>query len=748
MISQNGNGHIPVPEASGELLMEDVLRGVWRRKWLLLLGMMFGVAAGALCWNLWTPTYASAVQLLVVKRIAPDRQAADVTPQLPEFEDYLSAQQALLSSPLIVRKAVQAGELHRLKSLEAVSLETGGDPTGAVIGGLTVTRNSDDRAEHALLTVAYRGPDPEDCKAVVEAVVASYRQYLAESQSSVTVKIQKMFTQWQGEVQDSIARKHQAYRALREATPAAEWTGKDGVNLSQERLTQLEGQKLAQTVRRTELQQQLEALRRAQEAGAGREELTQMVMHWSEQWQFAVEKEALLAERVDAKVHEQLLALRLQEQSLPESYGPAHPKVKAIREQVRLAEQSLFQQVSASTGTQALGSGADLLQADPVKTFLAALQKDLQVADETERTLSDLILQEQARARQINDMNEDMATLLAQIASAEALQQQIAQQLQSLSVFHDSDLYQAQVISPAAIGQHVAPQPLLIFPAAAFLGILAGVGLAYVGEVRDKSFRTPAEIRDRLKLPVIAHTTYCSIPNRRKRQAGQNGRSLASALCTYFAPDSAESEAYRLVRSRLCLGQNGHAKSVIQITSPNRGDGKSTVAANLAVSMAQMGRRVVLVDADLRRPTLHTLFGVSREVGMLSVLAGLAELSEAVQATSVENLNVLPCEPVPSGYTELLSQDRFQKLLDELRNRFDFVLIDSPPVLDTSDACVVAHRADAVLLALRNTTSARPLAEQAVQTLADQEAPLIGVVVNDPARRGRRNHGYATNRQR
>ena len=339
-------------------------------------------------------------------------------------------------------------------------------------------------------------------------------------------------------------------------------------------------------------------------------------------------------------------------------------------------------------------------------------------------------------------MNEDLDTLRREITGAEKLGQQIVQQVQSFGVFHDSDVYQAQIISPAVAGRLVAPLPSLMFPVAAFLGILVGSGLAYSAEAKDQSFRTPAEIRERLRVPVISHTDYCRIPYRRRRQASGNGQTLSSVLGTYFIPDSAAAEAYRHVRSMLCFGGNGRPKSVVQITSPNRGDGATTVAANLAVSFAQAGRRVVVVDADLRRPSLHDVFVVSREVGMMSVLTGLSDLSGAIQSTSVKNLSVLCCESGSVESSELLSSGKFKGLLDELRGRFDFVLVDTPPVLGPSDACTVAHHADVVLLTLQNTKHARPAAEQAVQTLTDQQATLVGVVVNNPVPHGSRNHGY------
>jgi len=741
--SQSDNGS--APDAPSGLLPADLLRGAWRRKSRVLMGLLLGLLAGALCWTLWTPTYESQMQLLVVKKKVPEAQRSDVSPQIPEFEDYLSAQQALLSSPLIVRRAVEEARLHRLDSLEGEA-----DPVAAIIKNLRVTRDSEARSGHALLSLGYRSTVPEDCKAVLEAIVAGYKGYLAETQSGAAGEIGKIFTQWRDEVQKGIGEKREVYQRLRAATPATEWTGKDGVNLSESRLGQLESERLRLTMRRTELQGRLAALTKARQQGATHEELVQMITHWSQAWQNPAEKEATVVQKIDTRLHEQLLALRLQEQSLPASYGPGHPQARAIHEQIQLAEQMLRREASREDPGEAqsapepesgLNPGPVLRPADIVNGYMTALQEDLESATQLQEKLSGLAQKEQAQARRINDLNEDMEALRSEIASAEQLQQQIVQQLQGLTVFHDSDLYHAEVISPASAGLLVAPVPWLVFPVAALFGLFLGGGLAWSAEVNDKSFRNPGEIRSRLGLPVIGHTEYAWMPARSKRKAGRNGREPASTLCTYFVPDSTESEAYRRIRSMVCH-TNGRPKSVIQITSPNRGDGRSTVSANLAVSLAQMGRRVVLVDADFRAPSLHRLFSVPRDKGVASVLAGQSNLADAIRSTSVENLSVLPCEKSSAGATERLSLDSFQRLVCELRKRFDFVLIDTPPVLGTSDASVVAHHADVVLLALRNTRDVRPLAEQAVQTLTDQEAHLLGVVVNNPLRNRSRNRGY------
>src|SRR5260370_32163670 len=142
------------------------------------------------------------------------------------------------------------------------------------------------------------------------------------------------------------------------------------------------------------------------------------------------------------------------------------------------------------------------------------------------------------------------------------------------------------------------------------------------------------------------------------------------------------------------------------------GGGKSTLAANLAISIAQSGRKVVVVDADFRRPRLHTLFGLTAEVGLASVIVGGTELADAVRPSAVEGISVLPCGPRPLNPAELLTSPRFEELLGQLRQRYDFVIIDTPPLLAVTDPCVVAPRVDGVLHTIRISRNGRPATER------------------------------------
>jgi len=181
--------------------------------------------------------------------------------------------------------------------------------------------------------------------------------------------------------------------------------------------------------------------------------------------------------------------------------------------------------------------------------------------------------------------------------------------------------------------------------------------------------------------------------------------------------------------------KEGHR--VIQVTSPIGADGKTTLTANLALSIAQAGMKCIVLDADFRKPKLHKLFGVSNEVGLASVIASGADLEDCIQQCDAPGLSVLPCGSLPPNPAELLMAPRFREVLDVLREAYDYVLIDSPPLLAVTDPGIIAPRVDAVLLVLRVGQNNRASAKRAKEILASLGAKLLGVVVNGMGGRGK-----------
>jgi capsular exopolysaccharide synthesis family protein len=181
---------------------------------------------------------------------------------------------------------------------------------------------------------------------------------------------------------------------------------------------------------------------------------------------------------------------------------------------------------------------------------------------------------------------------------------------------------------------------------------------------------------------------------------------------------------------------------VIAVTSPVPGDGKSTMASNLAIAMAQADQRVLLIDADLRKPTQHLIFNASAEKGLASVLGARLPVSEAIVPSGVPSLDLLPCGPLPANPVELLNNGYFSELLETLKGRYDKILIDSPPVMPVADARVIAAISDATLLVLRAERSTRRMSLGARNELWRVRATRLGVVLNGVPQRKRGAYSY------
>lgn len=206
------------------------------------------------------------------------------------------------------------------------------------------------------------------------------------------------------------------------------------------------------------------------------------------------------------------------------------------------------------------------------------------------------------------------------------------------------------------------------------------------------------------------------------------GEALVAAAHTH----STGAEAYRTLRTNLIFSQAVQSLKTIVVTSASPGEGKTTTAANLAVTFAQQGMRVLLVDCDLRRARLHKMFNVPREPGLTELILDHEVPTEVIRGTPVENLSVLTSGTLPPNPSELLGGPRMERVLEVLREQFDMIVLDSPPLLAASDASVLGTKTDGVLLVVRAGQTERGAAQQAVQQLAVVGARVVGAVLNDP----------------
>lgn len=200
-------------------------------------------------------------------------------------------------------------------------------------------------------------------------------------------------------------------------------------------------------------------------------------------------------------------------------------------------------------------------------------------------------------------------------------------------------------------------------------------------------------------------------------------------------PKSPISEAYRTLRTNIDFSSVDEVLKVIMLTSANPGEGKSTTATNLAVTYAQADRKVLLIDSDLRKPTMHHTFSVTNRWGLTNILTGQAQPSELILKSDIPNLDLLTSGPIPPNPSEILASKRMSSLLKELRDNYDMVIIDSPPALVVTDAQIIATKCDGVILVVSAGTTKRAAVAKMKSSLEHVKARIIGSVLNNMDRK-------------
>ncbi len=270
------------------------------------------------------------------------------------------------------------------------------------------------------------------------------------------------------------------------------------------------------------------------------------------------------------------------------------------------------------------------------------------------------------------------------------------------------------------------PSRLRALAVALAIGLALGVVGAHLKEWNDPRLHNVAEIKASLGLPVLG-----VVP---RMPAGHSDAIRAQTVRLDASSDIAE--AYRTIRTAIRYRSPDKPAKTLLVTSPTWDEGKTTLASNLAIAMAQAGRRVLLIDADFRSPAQHQLFDVSEHVGLSSVLQDEESLDNAIQRTAVERLDLLPCGPIPNTPSEMLNGEKFIAVLGEAASRYDQVILDSAALAEVSDARIIGANCDGTLLVVRAGRTERRRGEQACDDLLSVGAHILGVIVNDVPRRG------------
>jgi len=414
------------------------------------------------------------------------------------------------------------------------------------------------------------------------------------------------------------------------------------------------------------------------------------------------------------KLREQEADLKIQVAQLNTQFGPSYPKVAQLASQIKEVDTQI--QIE-------------------MKKVVSRVRSDYMTALQRENMLRDALDKQKQEANQLNESAIEYSLLKRDVETSRTLYEGLLEKLKEASVTSGLKSNNIRPVDQARVPTEPSePNVPRNLSFALALGLTTGIGLAFLLEGLDNTVRTPEQAQIISGLPSLGMIPLGSkSPSEglaRKRLAVAASKE-AVELVTQSRPQSQMAESYRALRTSLLLSSLGSPPKTILVTSALPQEGKSTTSINTAIVLAQKGVRVLLIDADLRRPSVHKTLGMGPRTGLSNVLTGSASLQQAIVRSSIlPSLFILPAGTPPPNPAELLASAQMRDILAELREEYDHIVVDTPPTLSVTDAVVMSTRADAVVLVIRCGQTTKQALRRSRDLLTQVNARVCGVLLN------------------
>ena len=731
-----------VTSAVRQVDLIDAVRKRWR---LIATAGALGVAVAALYCQTAVRRYQSNIEVLVGRRSSETTTTGTVSGNANGdnlHHDELATHLRLFAAPKVLEAAIRDGELAAFPGFEATRA-AGGSMVDYLAKNLTVDRGGEGGSVGAMvLTAAFESNDPEEAAAVLSAVYGSYRDYTS-NQGDDDAGLAVELIESAGRVHEQELRQAEArYQAFVAEMPVL-LGGPDPDEIHRERLTKLETELSAVRSKVSEAKSRLQVIESQASRGDNAGDATDLgrlallsqkemdrlrffldVSRGGTNTQAFQAEQPLRAEAARAN-YNRLLDLIQKEQSFTETFGEGHPMVESIRREVEVTRRFLADhQPETDRPTQ-----TEMTAAEMIRTYVQLLRHDIAESEHQQLELVRQSRKEMALAKSVEADLLKAESLQKAITRARERYTNVVNRLQELNLSRSYVGLNTDLLAPPVVADKPSwPRTPLIL----FLGACGGCGLGLVlalaAELFDTTFAGIEDLEATTRSNVLAHIPRMS--PRKMRSAVADGSVLAPALVAHHDPRGSVAEVYRVGRTALMLSAKKEGCRTLMMTSPQPGDGKSTTISNLAISIAGTSKRVLLIDADLRRPTMSKVFGIGPHAGLSDALTGDAGLKGCISETEVPGLHLMPHGSRTDEPAELLDSVSMASLLQRLRQHYDLILIDAPPVLAVTDPAVLAASVDAVMLTVRVVKNGRRIVEDAVRILDDVDVTPIGVFVN------------------
>jgi capsular exopolysaccharide synthesis family protein len=709
----NGSIQILAPSASRtpaidlsprEPHLYDYLLILRKHQWLILSFLLAVVTIVSIATFRMKPIYSATAKLEI------DRESTNILPfqgtdpydYAMDLDNYIETQSRILTSETMALQTIRNMDLSSNPEFsggaDSAAIATGTlknqklpPEIGAFLGSLSVKRIPNTR----LMEVTFESTSPQLAAQILNAHLENYIEQNYKSRYEATTDASK----WLQSELDGLSikvRRSEDARIEYERTNQI-WTLDDKNNVTTQRLGDLN---------KDLTEAQSESLKRQslyEFAKSGDVEAVPQLRDNSVLQEMEKKRADLSVEYTDAV----------------NQYGPNFPKVLRLQAQMKDLDQQMARER---------------------KGIVAQLESDYREAKQHEELLSRALDEQKAEVNVMSGKMIEYNVLKREAEANKALYDSLETKLKEAQISSGLKSSNIRIVDPAMVPSTPSRPAKTRNIALAFLvGLVGGIGLALLREYLDNTVKTPDDVETLARLPSLAVVpaftdgVVSSKRSRMSKAATTDGHEKRIELVAQHLPKSQMSEAFRALRTALLLSRADHPPQVILVTSALPREGKTTAAANLAVTLAQLGDKTVLVDADLRKPGVGRLLnlGTGKYAGLSSYLAGVSSLDlVTVPHPEIPNLAAIPTGPLPPNPADLLSSHKLAEAIVELRRKYKFVVIDSPPVMAATDAVIISVQADGVLLVVRSGETPKEAFTRTRDLLVSVKAHLLGVVLN------------------
>ncbi len=694
--------------AGYELNLEEYWQVILRRRWVIIFcALSMGIFSGIFTWiNQPPPLYSSGASI----KIEPEDNMAEllIKGRMPSPTSDMRTQIALIKSyALMERVAKRLGMIPKELTSEEIRANPG--YVGDVLD-LKDTINVEQDGDSGIINISATSSSAKFARDLTQAVAEEFQTFNVEEKNKRVFEAKKFIQQQLVVVGDRLKKAEEDVRDFRQKYNLSA-SSSDGEVVSRI-VSDLEQEYRKEVGKLGDLQFALKQLRERVRKGG---------------WDYKAVAVAGSVSPYFDQLNNRLVEMAIKHTDLATEYTDAHPQMRELRQQA----------------------------ADILRSMVGELDKQVTLAQRRMQDLQQNISEAERKYQGAPEQMLELQRLERNVHTNEELYGLLEKKYQEVLIQEAEKVQEVSIVRPAMLSMfRINPVRTKQTAMAGFiLGLVLGLIIALILEAMDTSVGTIEEVENFLEVPVVGFVPHLTHDEAIELFSGEEGLATSGhalerqiRLVSHFSPPSTISEAYRSLRTNLLFSQSGSHR-VIVVTSSTIKEGKSTIAANLAVVLAQQGARVILVDADMRKPLQHHTFGLKRDNGLSECLLGQLPWQDAVKRFSdvmlgdmgidqalltpgLDQLDILTCGRSASNPPDLLAAPVMGQMLEQMRDEYDMVIIDMPPMLHTTDATILASKVDGVLLVYHIGAVVRGALKRVKANIENVGGKVLGVVLN------------------